>query len=307
MIAALGFVFPVFALMLIGWAVGRFDVLPAEAVTHLNAFTVRLALPTLLFQFVAEAAWRTLWQPAFAAAFAGGIAVVFTTTILAGRPNHRLTDRTIRGLGAAYANTAFMGIPIAQALFGAAGLAAAVIASLLTVTVLFAISILLLELDRNGAGSSTAAWRGALSAVARNPLVVGPVAGGLWTLTGIALPEPVRRLTSALGATASPVALVTIGLFLAHAPARDAGTRAGTLCLAKIVAQPLATAAFVILLRVPAPWGPLAILISAMPTGTGPFMLAKLYDHDAVTTARVILITTLLSALTIPLLVLLLR
>jgi predicted permease len=39
--------------------------------------------------------------------------------------------------------------------------------------------------------------------------------------------------------------------------------------------------------------------MSALPIGTGPFMLARLYGRDAATTSRAILISTLLSLVTV--------
>jgi predicted permease len=47
-------------------------------------------------------------------------------------------------------------------------------------------------------------------------------------------------------------------------------------------------------------------LLSALPVGTGPFMLAKLYNRQPAVTSRAILLSTLLSVLTVSILVALL-
>lgn len=305
MLAALGVVFPVFALILIGWAAGRRGILPRDAVAVLNGYVVRLALPVLLFQFVAQADWPALWHPGFVAAMAGGIAIVFVGTLLFAGEGRPMAERSVEALAASYANTAFMGIPIGQALFGATGVAAAVIASVLTVCVLFACSILLIEIDRHRGRDAGPAVRGVLLSVARNPIVFGSAAGAAWALTGLALPAPIDRVASLLAASASPVALVTIGLFLAAAPVALETARSVPLIAAKLVAQPVATFALARILGVPAPWAGLATLIAALPTGTGPFMLAQLYESEAAVIARVILVTTILAAFTIPLLAML--
>jgi predicted permease len=39
----------------------------------------------------------------------------------------------------------------------------------------------------------------------------------------------------------------------------------------------------------------LAVLLAALPTGTGPFMLAEFYQREALLTSRVVLTTTVLS------------
>lgn len=306
MLSALAIVFPVFALILVGWAAGRREILAGSAVDALNGFVVRLALPVLMFRFVAQADWPTLWHPGFVAAMAGGIAVSFAGTWLLAPRGQHTAERSIEALAASYANTAFMGIPIGQALFGAAGLAAAVIASLLTVCLLFAFSILLVEIDVHRGSGTKQAMRGVTRSLIRNPLVIGPAAGALWAMGGVSLPGPLDRLASLLGAAASPVALVTIGLFLARSSAAAPMARVAPVAAIKLIGQPLATFAVAWAIGVPPQWTALAVLIAALPTGTGPFMLAKLYGREAAVIARVILVTTLLSAATIPLLVVLL-
>lgn len=306
MLTAFSVVLPVFSLIVIGWFVGRRGYLPGNAVDVLNGYVIRIALPLLLFQFVAEADWRTLWHPGFATAFALGVVTIFIATYALNRRHGSATHCSISALSASYANTAFLGIPISHALFGATGMAAAVVASLLTVGAIFAVSILLIEIDLHRSKGWARATRGVLISLARNPLITAPVLGGIWTLSGYPLPAPVRQVTSLLGASASPVALVTIGLFLALPRPDAARGNIGSLVALKLIGQPLVTFGFVTMLAVPAPWSILAVLIAALPTGTGPFMAAQLYRHDAAQTAKVILITTILSAATISALVALL-
>lgn len=303
MLAILTIVIPVFAVILIGWVAGRTRLLPAEAVPFLNGFTIQLALPVLLFQFVAEANWPGLWQPGFIAAAGGGIVIVFVVTLLLGGRKRPMADRAIDGLASAYGNGAFIGIPIVHGLFGEVGMAAVVIASLLTVCVAFACAILLIEIDLHrdkGAGPAAVA---VFSSLARSPMIVGPACGAIWALTGFTMPDPVHRIATLIGGTASPVALVTIGLFLAGAApssaARPGLAKVGPLILLKLVGQPLATFALATAFGVPRAWTGAAIVIAALPTGTGPFMLAQLYGRDAATIARVILVTTILSVVTV--------
>jgi predicted permease len=64
--------------------------------------------------------------------------------------------------------------------------------------------------------------------------------------------------------------------------------------------QPAIT--FVLAFRVfdmPPLWSHTALVLSALPIGTGPFMLAKLYNREAAVTSRAILISTVLSLITV--------
>ena len=72
-----------------------------------------------------------------------------------------------------------------------------------------------------------------------------------------------------------------------------------------LVLQPLVTwfIAFV-LLDLPPFWAHAALLLSALPTGTGPFMLAEYYQRQAALVSRAILFSTLGSLLTLSLILL---
>jgi predicted permease len=53
----------------------------------------------------------------------------------------------------------------------------------------------------------------------------------------------------------------------------------------------------------PVLWAHTALLVSALPIGTGPFMLAKLYNREAAITSRAILVSTVVSLATVSALV----
>ena len=69
MLSALLIVIPIFALIFAGWLAGRAGVLGPHAAAEINRFVVWMALPALLFNVIANANWRDLWQPGFIAVF----------------------------------------------------------------------------------------------------------------------------------------------------------------------------------------------------------------------------------------------
>ncbi|MEA3114287.1 MAG: malonate transporter [Caballeronia sp.] len=72
------------------------------------------------------------------------------------------------------------------------------------------------------------------------------------------------------------------------------------LVLAKLIAQPLLTwwLAFHVF-ALPVLWAKTAVILSALPTGTGPFMLAEFYKREAAVTSSTILFSTVISLITI--------
>ncbi len=307
---------PIFALILTGFLAARGGVLGPAATDALNRFVVWLALPALLFQAMAQITWPELDHPGFIAAFAGGMVLTFSLSFglsfRGGAGRHGLSDSAIEGLDAAYANTGFMGIPLCLAAFGGAALVPSIIATILTACFLFAGAIVLIEMELGETPSLPATLRKVGFSLARNPLLAAPALGFFTAVLGgllhMSLPGPVLRFTTILGGAASPCALVTIGLFIAQSQASGETRVIFRLVALKLLVQPAIT--FVLAFRVfdmPAVWASTALLLSALPIGTGPFMLAKLYDREAAVTSRAILVSTVLSLVSVSVLIAWLR
>lgn len=301
-------VFPLFALILVGYISGRKRLLGAGAVDSLNKFVVWMALPALLFQAMAQITWEQVNQPGYVAASFLAIAFVFATSYaLDLRRRGRLADASIEGLAASYSNSGFMGIPLCLMVFGPDSLPPVIIAILLTACALFAFSIVLIEVDLVGPGSVRVTTRKVAMSLLRNPLVAAPVLGAIVAALQIPLPYAVLQFTGLLGAAASPCALVTIGLFLAQGKLTLHLTPVWRIVALKLFLHPLI--AFVLVRWVfdmPPLWASTAILLAALPVGTGPFMLAKLYEREPETASGAILISTVLSVATVSVMVALL-
>lgn len=127
-------------------------------------------------------------------------------------------------------------------------------------------------------------------------------AGALVPTLGLTIPDPAETFLKLLGRSAEPCALVTLGLFLAtKREATDRDFRTTTLLTGlKLILQPVLTwglASFVFGLS---PFlTHTAVLLAALATGTGPFILAEFYRREAAVTSNVILASTLVSLGTI--------
>jgi predicted permease len=296
---------PIFALILTGYICSARRILGPAATESLNNFVVWLALPALLFQATAQMTAAQINHPSFIVAIAGGMVATFLLSFaLERRTGRRIADKTIEALDAAYPNTGFIGIPLSLITFGDAGLAPAILATILTACVLFAVAIILIEMDLQQDSNLLRTLRKLGRSLARNPLLVAPVLGAAYAITGLPLPSSVLHFTTLLGNAATPCALVTIGLFLAQTRGgRDLATVLRLVGL-KLLVQPAITAAIAFgVFSMPPLWSHSALLLSALPIGTGPFMLAKLYNREAGVTSRAILLSTILSVLTVSLLI----
>ncbi len=294
-------VLPVFALIFAGWLARRLKALGPQATSELNRFVVWLALPALLFEIVAKARPVELWHPGFLAVMALGTMGTFALTILM-RLRHGLADATIDALNSSYANNGYMGFPIIAVVLGATARPLTLLSVLMTVCVLFATGIVLIEAATQNAASPGALALKVTRRVLANPLVAAPLVASLFPITGLAVPGPLDSFLTMLGGAASPCALVALGLFLAaergHGPA--AKERITTLIAIKLIAQPALVWALAAKVFALAPMQVhAAVILSALPTGTGPFMLAEFYGREADVTARAVLISTIISLATI--------
>lgn len=296
----LGIIAPLFGLILLGYFTRRRGWMPPGSTPALNAYVVWLAIPAMFFRIMAESDLGSFWQPGFLLAFGAGMSAAFLLPYLFGRKKGQSrADAGIGALIASYPNTGYMGIPLCIAAFGDTGLQAALIACVIPVTLLFMATIMILEFDRRAGHGLGSALSQTGRQLGTNPLILAPIAGIAWNLTGLPIPVPARELMLLLAASATPCALVNIGLFLAETASGGGSVRIGWLLALKLVVQPGITAIVALSLDMPPVWASAAILLAALPTGTGPFMLSTHYRLDSALSARAILISTILSVVTV--------
>ncbi len=304
MLPVLSVVVPVFALILAGFIAGKTGKLGPNASAEINRFVVWLALPAQLFNFTANSDWQTLWQPGFIIAFSAGCFAVYIALLLYRWYHTRdWVAASFTGLSGSYSNTGYMGIPLCLLALGDSGLAPAVIATLVVVCGLFGLAIVFIEFGKQSHKPWYEIIAIVLGSLAKNPLLVAPIAGAAWSASGLQMVEPAQQFLSFLAAAASPCALVSIGLFLMQ---KSEGKVSGvwSLTFIKLIVQPgVAWLVAGPILGLPLFWVQAAVLMSALPTGTGPFMLAQYYQVDGSAISRIVLQTTLGSIVTLSMII----
>jgi predicted permease len=217
----------------------------------------------------------------------------------------RVANASIEGLDAGYSNVGFMGIPMCLLVFGPESAPASIIATLFTACVLFLFAVVVVEIDLQKGHNFWATLGKVIPTLLRSPLLVAPVAGLVVGLAGIPVPEPFINFTTLLGGAASPAALICIGLFLAQeSVVSDDAVSIGILVSLKLILQPLVTAVLAFhVFTMPPLWSHSAVILSALPIGSGPFTIAKLYGLEAGVTSGAILASHVFAVLTVSVLV----
>ena len=189
-----------------------------------------------------------------------------------------------------FGNTGNIGLPLALFAFGEAGLGYAVIVFAVMAIGSFTFGIWVVA----GGGSP---WK-----ALKEPLVWATLLGGLFLWQGWQTPRFLTNALDLLGQLAIPLMLITLGVALARLHPAGLG-RAVVLSLAKVVVT-VAVGWGVAELFALAPV-PRAVLIIqlATPVAVTSYMLAEKYGADSAAVAGLVVSSTLLSVVTIPLLI----
>jgi malonate transporter len=293
---------PVFAIMLAGYLSGRFRILGESSSEALNAFVYWFALPPIMFLSIATVPLSSVFNWPFIWAYALGMVLVAVPMFVLARfvfPNS-LAGLTLHSLTGIFANTGYMGIPLFLAAFGPDGALLAVIATTINNVVVLGLTILVVELRGGGEASPLRVLAGAVWAVIRGPLFLAPMAGVLWSWSGLALPIPVSSFFSLMGAAAGPCALFAIGLFMVGKPLSAGAQEVGWLVAVKLLVQPAVTWWLAVsVLALDADLVRAVVLVSALPTGALVFVIAQKYGIFVQRCSAAILVSTVLSIVTV--------
>lgn len=297
---------PVFGLILAGFFAARMKLLGGNSTQALNQFVYWFALPALLFLVMFRAPLRQVVDPAFLVPYCLPLGVILLLVWMWGRLawGLRLADLSVQSLSAIYANVGYMGIPLVLMAFGEAAMPYAIAGTVLTGSVMFGLGIMGIEIDLRSGHGFFKALGGVLKVVCRNPLMLAPALGAALAYGDVALPMPLKNFLELLGAASSPCALFALGMFLAAQPLGNELPEVIWLTVLRLFVTPIVTFITILFLSdlnsLPAQ---VALLLNALPTGAGAFVLAQQYNRLVPQTSAVILVSTVLSVPTVSLLI----
>jgi malonate transporter and related proteins len=309
----------IFAIVALGWVAGKLRWLgrttkESDPARTLSNAAFYIFVPALLFRTTARIDFRTLPWGTLAAFFVP--VMVLLIVVYGWQRRWSRTGRlataapSVRAISATFGNTVQVGIPIAAALFGEAGLAIHIAVMSLHALSLLSVLTVLVELDlareRRGLGQSNASLAGTLATTARNtiihPVVLPVLAGLVWNIVAPPLPTIADELLQTLAQAVVPLCLVLIGMSLAYYGVGRAAKGAVVLSCMKLLVLPA-------LVLVIAHWGfglaglPLDVIVmmAALPVGTNALLFSQRYETLEGETTATIVFSTLGFVVTAPL------
>jgi predicted permease len=201
--------------------------------------------------------------------------------------------------GCARHNT-FIALAVAERVFGAEGLALAVMITALLIPITNVSVVTLMVMLLRGAQGSGVAIAVARD-LARNPLLIAVVAGVAVNLSGLPHIPVLYDMTKILGGAALPIVLMCVGANI-HMSSMVAATMPTLLAIAgKMIVFPLVIGFAALAVGLDTTAALIAMVFGAVPTAAGAYNLARQMGGDAPTMAAIVTIQTAISFITLPL------
>lgn len=294
---------PIFALIMLGWALRRFLWPAPEFWASIEVLTYYVFFPALLVTTLAQArlSWAVL--PFLAVPIGATLAMGAATALV--RPLLKLDGPAYTSMfqGTVRFNT-YVGLAAAAALFGTEGVA---LLALAIAVMIFPVNILSIAVLARHAKGTPPSLLATAAEMVKNPLIISSVIGLSLGAVGMTLPPVIGPVLDILAKAALPLGLVAVGAGLNFGTVAARGTAIGTSALLKLVVAPLVALTAARAIGLEALAAAIAVLYLALPPAPTSYILARRLGGDTELMAAIITVHTLLAALTVPVMLALTR
>ena len=298
LIFSLNATIPIFLLMALGYFFRRVGLLSETLASGMNTFVFKIALPVLVFTDLSTVDFSQAWDTKFV--LFCFFVTLFSIAAAAGL-SFLWKDRSIQGefIQASYrSSAALLGIAFITNIYGNAGMAPLMIIGSVPLYNIMAVVVLsFFQPERKPLDGALV--KKTLRGIVTNPIILGILAGLLWSALHIPMPTILQKTVTSLGSIASPMGLMAMG---ATFDFRKAFGKLG----------PAVTAAVIKLAGFAALFLPLAVLLGfreeklvailvmlGSATTVSSYVMARSMGHEGTLSSSVVMLTTLLSAFTL--------
>lgn len=275
---------PIFLLAGLGYLFARFKKFDIASLTDL---VIYLTGPCLIFTSLAR---REFILSDFSFILGGAVFVILSLGIIVYlvlklRNLSHLTDFYMPAL---FMNSAFIGFPVALFAYGQEGLSKMIIYDLTNTFLLLSLGIWILTRQQRS-------WE-----VFRLPYLYAAALAIAFSAQQVTVPEIIYQPIKILGETTIPLMLFALGYRLNTLTIKHLGL-ALMVSFFRIGLGFLLGFAFVLSLRIPSLTGKIIILGSSLPSAVSAFIFSEKYGIESELAASAVMVSTLISILTLPL------
>ena len=283
-----------FLMILIGAGLRKIQVVTAEGRRSLTNLVVNLILPSnILYAF----------SHADVSAFGSMIVVVAMAFLiqllwyLLSKVLWRKMPESRRGVmryAFQFSNCGYLGNPIVEGLYGAPGLVYASVFLLPVRLFMWSVGLECFQKGKAGFGK-------VLRRTLTHPCVVATILGVIWMFFPIELPAFLSDTISGFNQCLTPLTMLVIGFIMAETDMRKMFCRdLWVITVLRLLVQPLIVLAICRLLNLETLVAEVVTVLVAMPVANTTALLASQHDCDYTFASNVVVFTTLVSMVTIP-------
>lgn len=298
LIFSLNATIPIFLMMLLGMLFRKLGWMDEVFAAKMNKFVFLVPLPVLLFEQLATVDFSEVWDIKF-------ILFCFVVTAISITISTLISllwkDRSVKGefIQATYrSSAALLGIAFIQNIYGTAGMAPLMIIGSVPLYNIMAVVVLSFFKPGNNSFDKVLVKK-TLKGIVTNPIIIGIVAGFVWSALKLPMPLILHKTVSSIGATATPMGLMSMGATFEMKKATSK-------------MKPTLVAVFMKLIGFCAIFLPVAAMLEfrneqliailvmlGSATTVSSFVMARNMGHEGTLSSGVIMMTTLLSAFTL--------
>lgn len=290
-------------IMLLGYALRKREILGRQAMSFLTDFVLYISFPAItivdmMLPMTQERKTNTIYLLIASV-------VLYLLYIVAGRIMARLfgkndSEGRMYEFATVFSNSGYMGLPIISAIYGSEAVYYLMIYGIVYNFLFYAYGMR--PLKKGGTGDSKKfPWKESIFNIG----VISTGIGLFLAVTGCTLPKPMVTVLTNLGATTTSLSMIIIGAMVAQLPFRElfAEKKVYLFSAIRLILIPLLT------------WGILeltplknnewvvtiAVIVAAMPAASGTAMIAQKVKAAEKTATQLVIVSSLLCCITIPL------
>jgi len=291
---------PIFLLITLGYVLKLLGVMSEEFALKLNGFVFKVSLPVLVYKDLAKVDIVDAWDGKFVLfCFCVTLVSIFISFLL----SLLLKNKSERGefiQGSYRSSAALLGLAFIENIYGNTGLGPLMIIGSVPLYNIVAVTVLsVFHPDHVGKKMDGALIKKTLIGIIKNPIIIGIIAGLIWSALKIPMPEFFDSTVTKIGGTATPLGLMAMGACFQFKKAIKCGKSAVLASFFKLVGFGLIFVPVAVMFgyRNQEIIAILVMLCSATTVST--FVMAKNMGHEGTLSTAIVMLTTLLSSFTL--------
>lgn len=284
----------IFIIIIIGYSIKKIGYINRVVTKGITEIVLNVALPLLIITTFDKDLPKTAMKGALVVlAFA---IIAHTATALAAKFIFKGSPQGIRqvmSFGLVFTNSAFMGIPVLNSIFGDVGIFYASAYSIVFNTFLWSYGQMLFTGVKD---------RRVVKQVLTYPGTISVFIGVILMFTPLKLPQVLAKTSEMVGALTTPLAMIVIGAMLSEVEFKKIfyGYRLYLATFLRLLVVPALSLTILKLMGIENDIAVACTLLVAMPVASNTVLFAEKFDGDSLLASRIVALSTALSIITIP-------